>query len=96
MRPLRLQTRVTVSSSHWKCAGETGVIVAFDPHKVNKYLVRFDREVIGTLGNRELWLGEPDLVVESRRVTSPKEERPPLTVVYGSRKKSVDKALSAL
>ncbi len=96
MRPLCLQTRVTVSSSHWKCAGETGVIVAFNSHKVNKYLVRFDREVIGTLNNRELWLGEPDLVVESHQGTSLPEERPPLEVVYGGRKKSVGKALSAL
>lgn len=96
MRPLRIQDRVTVSSSHWKCAGETGVIVAIDPSKVNKYLVRFDREVIGTLGNHELWLGEPDLAIESRRVTFSKERRPSLKVVYGGRKKSVGQALSAL
>jgi hypothetical protein len=72
------------------------VIVAFDPNKVNKYLVRFDREVIGTLSNRELWLGEPDLVVETRRVTPPQKERSPLKVVYGGKKKCVGKVLSAL
>lgn len=64
MPMLQMNDRVRVRSSHWKCAGESGQVVAFDPAKKNKYLVRFEREITGILSNRELWLGDQDLAHE--------------------------------
>ena len=60
-RSIQINERVKVNPRHWKCAGEEGCVVAFDGAKVNKYLVRFQREVQGTLDSRELWLGEQDI-----------------------------------
>jgi len=62
MAALQINDRVRVRASHWKCAGESGSVVAFDPAKRNKYLVRFEREIFGTLNKRELWLGDQDLL----------------------------------
>jgi len=64
MAALQINDRVRVRASHWKCALESGNVVAFDPSKRNKYLVRFEREIFGTLNQRELWLGDQDLVQE--------------------------------
>jgi hypothetical protein len=60
-RALQVNDRVRVSTRHWKCAGQAGMVVAFDPGKVNKYLVRFEHEIPGILQDRELWLGDQDL-----------------------------------
>jgi hypothetical protein len=65
MANLQLNDRVRVRSSHWKCAGESGMVVGFDAGKKNKYLVRFEREITGILSNRELWLGDQDLTQDS-------------------------------
>ena len=65
MAALQINDRVRVRSSHWKCAGESGSVVAFDPGKRNKYLVRFEREIFGTLSGRELWFGDQDLTQDA-------------------------------
>jgi hypothetical protein len=65
MAMLQLHDRVRVRPSHWKCAGESGSVVDFDASKRNKYLVRFEREIFGTLNGCELWLGDQDLLQES-------------------------------
>jgi hypothetical protein len=65
MPALQINDRVRVRSSHWKCAGESGAVVAFDASKRNKYLVRFEREIVGTLNNRELWFGDQDLTQDA-------------------------------
>ncbi len=62
MAMLQINDRVHVRPNHWKCAGESGNVVGFDASKKNKYLVRFEREIPGLLNNRELWLGDQDLV----------------------------------
>jgi hypothetical protein len=95
MRVLQINNCVIVSSSHWKCARETGVIVEVDGSKVNKYLVHFDREVVGTLGNQELWLGDQDLTPLAH--PKPHTARPPaLRVVHGKRKAHLGERMSAL
>ncbi len=58
---LGVNDRVRVNNRHWKCAGEQGRVVAFDPGKVNKYLVHFEREIPGLLDGCKLWLGDQDL-----------------------------------
>jgi hypothetical protein len=65
MSMLQINDRVRVRASHWKCAGESGSVVAFDPAKRNKYLVRFERDIFGTLAGRELWLGDQDLMQDN-------------------------------
>lgn len=95
MRALQINNCVIVSSSHWKCARETGVIVEVDGSKVNKYLVHFDREVVGTLGNRELWLGDPDLTPLARQSLRTAGS-PALRVIHGKRKAHLGKRVSTL
>ncbi len=95
MSILQQNGRVIVSSAHWKCARETGVIIEVDGSRVNKYRVHFDRDVPGTLGNRELWLGDPDLTLlapQSSRTTRPAAFR----IVPGKSKTHRDKRISML
>lgn len=95
MRPLRIKDCVIVSSAHWKCARETGVIVEVDGSKVNKYLVCFDREVMGTLGNRALWLGDADLTLLPSHSSRPASS-PTLRIVHEKRKVRLGDSVSAL
>ncbi len=92
---LQLNDRVIVSSAHWKCARETGVIIEVDGSRVNKHRIHFDRDVPGTLGNRELWLGDPDLTPVAHQ--SPRPARPAaLRIVPEKSKAHRDKRISML
>ncbi len=92
---LQINDRVMVSSAHWKCARETGVIIEVDGSRVNKYRIQFDRGVPGTLGNRELWLGDPDLTVLAHQ--SPRTTRPTaFRIVPAKSKAHRDKRISLL
>lgn len=56
---------IEVASGH-RFAGSTGEVVSTTDHpdtRTHHYHVRFDRDVWGAIGQREMWLSAPELLV---------------------------------
>lgn len=66
--PGRIGDRI-LCNTQTRFARETGRIIALNDNPeavVNHYHIYFDREVIGAIGKREIWLGRMDFEIIER------------------------------